>query len=201
VKHRFPITFLWRILAAVWLTSLVMLSPITSSSATNNGVLGAPGQFPAVSLSTAPEYVNYRTFNGFFLGSSSGARRPAFLPKVYGTNGSELADDLDLYARLHRHQAGAQSLSQVPCTVTSPSHAPFETLQLTFTVACSGSTRVALPISYNAFSKVYAEEAGGKRRPISYAHVRTDPRIVIDVASSRTETVVVHLPTLWGILS
>jgi hypothetical protein len=35
---------------------------------------------------------------------------------------------------------------------------------------------------------------------IPYHHEPTDPRMIIDIPSSRPEVVVVHLPTLWGIL-
>ena len=102
--------------------------------------------------------------------------------------------------QLHRHQSGAQSLSRVRCTVVGPSHAAFETLQLTFSVTCGGATRLALPISINAYSKVFVKKAGGGLRQIPYFHSRTDPRIIINVTSSEPETVVVHLPTLWGTL-
>jgi hypothetical protein len=59
---------------------------------------------------------------------------------------------------------------------------------------------VALPISYNASSSVFVADRRGLHR-ISYFHVPTDPRIVIRVSGSQPTTVVVHLPTLWGILS
>ena len=200
LMRRFPIRFLWRAVAGVWLASLIVLSPITSSPAITY-FFTPPGQFPAIGLFTAPTYVNFRTFNGFFTGPfGDGPLYNVFLPKVFTANGREVGGVATLYAQLHRHQAGAQSLSQVPCAVVGPAHAAFETLQLRFSVSCDGVTRLALPVSYNAFSKVFVEEAWGRLQEIPYFHLRTDPRIIINVTSSRTQTVIVHLPTLWGIL-
>ncbi len=201
LMRRYPIRVFWGALMGGWFASLVVLSPITSSLVIENGFYAAPGQFPTMGLFTAPRDVDYQTFNGFFLGGGLGPLYNVFLPKVFAANGREVGYVLPLYARLHQQQAGAQSLSQVPCTVVGPPHAPFETLQLTFSVTCDSATRLALPVSYSAYSKVSLERAGGKLRQIPYFHVRTDPRIVINLASSQHETVVVQLPTLWGILS
>jgi hypothetical protein len=214
---RYPIRAIWRAVACGWLASLIVLSPITSSVTGSYGSLAAPGQFPSMALFTAPQYVDYQTFQGLSIGPFFvGPLYNVFLPKVvaatsvcrpglFGTEctdkGREVEFVSDLYAQLHQHQAGAQSLSQVPCAVVGPAHAAFETLQLTYSVTCGGATSLALPVSYNAQSKVFVEKAGGRLRQIRYYHVRTDPRIVINVSSSQHETVVVHLPTLWGILS
>ena len=154
-----------------------------------------------MSLFAAPLDVNYQTFNGFLTDPPfGGPLYNIFLPRVFTVNGREVDDVTALYAQLHQHQAGAQSLSRVPCTVVGPSHAAFETLQLSFSVTCSGATRLALPVSYNGYSKVFVEDAKGNLSLIRYFHVRTDPRIVINVTNSRPETVLVHLPTLWGVL-
>jgi hypothetical protein len=201
LMRRYPIKYLWLALTTIWLTCLVALSPVTSNWVANYEFLAGPGQFPPISLFTAPKFVDYQRFNGFFLGSTVGLLYGIFLPKVFTPNGSELSDDGELYTRLHQHQAGAQSLSHVRCTVVGPSHAAFETLQLTYAVTCGGATRLALPLSYNGYSTIFVEGTGGKLRQIPYLRVRTDPRIVINVTSSRPERVVVHLPTLWGVLS
>ena len=196
----YPIKALWRVLAGVWLATLIVLSPITSGITESYGYLAAPGQFPYLDLFAAPTRVNYQRFNGFFLGGGSGALYGVFLPKVYDREGNELADDDHLYEKLHSHDEGAASLSQVPCTVAGPAHAPFETLELTFSVSCAGATRLALPVSINAFSKVFVRNAAGQLHQIPYAHIPTDPRMIIHVAGPGSETVVVHLPTLWGTL-
>ena len=205
VMRRYPNKVLWGTLAGLWLTSLVALSPIIASvpDIGENQLLAQPGQFPPMSIFTAPKDINYQKFDGFvifppYLGGS--LFYDVFTPKVYTTNGHEIDNVEPLYDQLHRHQSGAQSLSRVPCTVIAPSHAPFETLQLAFSVSCRGVTRLALPISYNAYSTVFVEQKRGKLIQIPYFHVRTDPRIIINVRTSRHETVVVHLPTLWGTL-
>ncbi len=156
--------------------------------------------FPRLDLFAAPSQVDYQGFNGFFLGTGTGALYGVFLPKVYKPDGTELPDDSLLYATPARADEGAASLSKVPCTVAGPAHAPFETLELTFSVSCAGATRLALPVSINGFSKVFVRNAAGQLHQIPYAHIRTDPRMIIDVPGPGSETVVVHLPTLWGTL-
>ena len=123
-----------------------------------------------------------------------------YLPKVDGANGQELYDDGPLYHRLHATQYGGASLSQVPCTLAVPKKSPLESLDLTFAVRCKGPTRFALPVTYNRYSSVFFRDPQGRLRQIPYSHVSTDPRIVINVPSSKPQVVVVHLPTLWGIL-
>lgn len=205
LMRRYPVKALWWALAALWFASLVVLSPIFSSvpDSGENKAFAEPGQFPPMRLFTAPKYVDYQHFNGYtiyppYLGGA--LFYDVFLPKVYNANGRSIDNVERIYEQLHRHQSGAQSLSQVACTVIGPSHAAFETLQLAFSVRCRGATRLALPISYNAYSKVFVAREGGKLTQIPYFHVRTDPRLIINVAGSKHETVVVHLPTLWGTL-
>ncbi len=199
LMRRLPSPLLWGALSALWLGVLIVLSPLTSTVAINYGLLALPGGFPPVKVFAAPNYVDYQTFDGFFLGSSVGELYTPFLPKVQQPNGRELPNDDRIYRELHAHQSGAQSIGPVGCTVVAPEHAPFETLQLSFMVSCAGATRLALPVSYNASSSLFVERHG-VLHPIPYFHVRTDPRIVIAVGGAGPETVVVHLPTLWGIL-
>jgi hypothetical protein len=190
----------WGTVAAAWLASLIVLSPLTSSVDENYGFLASPGNFPPMTLFTAPTEVDLRHFNGFFLGSSTGALYGNYLPKLLQADGQELPDDSALYSHLHQNQSGAQSLSGVPCRVEGPSRWPFESLEVRFAVSCAGKTQLALPISYNQFSSVFEARAGGTFHRIAYVHIPTDPRIVISVTSAKPVTVVVHLPTLWGML-
>jgi len=199
MRH-YPIRALWRALAAVWLATLIVFSPISSNIAESYSFLATRGQFPFMKLFTAPNQVNYQRFSGFFLGSGTGALYGVFLPKVYNSDGTELVDDDLLYRSLRGHDEGAASLSRVPCTVAGPTHAPFETLELTFSVSCAGATSLALPVSINAFSTVFVRNAAGSLHQIPYSHIRTDPRMIIHVAGPGPEIVVVHLPTLWGTL-
>jgi hypothetical protein len=187
-------------LVAIWFASLVVLSPIPTSEGA--GITAT--RLSSIALFMAPKSIDYQTFQGFFTtsGFPPGPLYDIFLPKVLTPDGHEVGPNsiIPLYQRLHQHQSGAQSLTRTACTVVAPSHAAFETLSLTFTVRCKGHTRLALPISYNAYSTVLVQSAGGRMRQIPYFHDATDPRIIIRVPGANTETVVVHLPTLWGSL-
>jgi hypothetical protein len=186
-----------RCAAVLWLVSLIVLSPLTSTWSVDEGPLATPGSFPRLEIWAPPPYLNYRTFTG--LATFNELLFPEYLPKVYDSNG-ELSDDVALYRQLHQRHYGAASLSSVPCTVDVPSKSPLESLDLTFRVACAGATRLALPVTINAYSTVYVRTDDGTLHRIPYFHARTDPRMIIDVHGSRPEVVVVHLPTLWGIL-
>jgi hypothetical protein len=200
LRKAHPRLALWRVVAVGWLASLVLLSPLLSLVVINYGYLAAPGSFPPMATFTAPKTLDLRHFDGYFLGASDGGLYGVFLPKVLRSDGSELTDDTDLYARIHRDDAGAQSLSGVPCRVTGPTRWPLESLRVKFTVSCTGKTPLALPISYNQFSSVFESGAGVPFHRIAYSHVPTDPRIVISVNDSHLVTVVVDLPTLWGMV-
>ena len=154
VMRSHPKKIVWGSMAGLWLASLVVLSPTFSST---YGLLAAPRPFSPMTLFTAPNYVDYQSYHWTPL-------YDVFLPKLFAPNGHEVGSGAELfdYAVLHKHQDGAQSLSRVPCTVVAPRHAAFETLQLQFSVSCSGRTRVALPISYNEYSSVFVENGGGK---------------------------------------
>jgi hypothetical protein len=176
---------------------LIALSPLTSTW--SNFFLAPPGQFPSIAaFSAPPRYVDYQTFKGLF--ANYGILYNEYLPKVSTSKGGELQEDVPLYVNLHKYQYGAGSLSKVPCHIVVPSKSPLEALQLTFRVTCESATRFALPVTFNAYSKVLVGGSGRRLRPVPYFRVPTDPRIVIDVRSSGSELVVVHLPTLWGTL-
>jgi hypothetical protein len=187
-----------KLVAVMWLLALIALSPITSTWSISYGFLAAPGQFPPTYVSAPPRYVDYQTFKGLF--SLNGIIFEEYLPKVSTPTGGELSDDGPLYVHLHKDQYGAGSLSKVPCNIVVPSKSPLESLQLTFRVTCHSATRFALPVTFNTYSKVFVSRTGRTLRQIPYFRVPTDPRMVIDVMSSRSELVVVHLPTLWGTL-
>jgi len=187
-----------KLVAVIWLLSLIALSPITSTWVPPKFVNTAPGQFPSTTGSAPPPYVNYQTFQGVF--SSDGILYFEYLPKVYNSKGDELYGDGPLYVELHKHEDGAGSLSNVPCTVVVPTRSPLESLSLTFKVTCGGATRFALPVTFNAYSTVFVESRARTLRRIPYYHMATDPRIIIDIHNSKSELILVHLPTLWGIL-
>ncbi len=200
VYSKYRANLVAKVIPIFWLASFIVLSPVTAAWQESFAPLAKPNQFPSTDLSAPPANIDYRTFAGFFT-LNNGFLYDEYLPKVFTSNGTELYDDGDLYKRLHGHQYGAASLSHVPCSVEPPSHVPLESLQLTFEVQCAGPTRLALPISYNAYTTILVAADGKHLRKISYLHVPSDPRIVINVPTSRRESVVVHLPTLWGVLS
>ena len=200
-KQWISIRWIWYGMAALWFASFVALSPILLSRSQGGYITST--RLSPISLFMAPKSVDYRTFHGFYntFGSPKGPLYDPFLPKVVTGSGKEINPVTPLYQRLHQHDAGAHSLTTIPCSVVGPSNAAFETLSLTFSVHCKGKTLLALPISYNSFSTVLVKGGTGALRQIPYFHKATDPRVIIQVPSARAETVVVHLPTLWGSLS
>jgi hypothetical protein len=199
VFRRFPTSLMVKGAAVLWLASLIVLSPLTSTWVVPKFPLTPAGQFPPTFFAALPNYLNYQTFQGLF--SFHGILFDEYLPKVYDSKGNELYDDGSLYHRLHARQFGAASLSDVPCTVSVPTRSPLESLEFTFGVTCKGPTLFALPVTFNAYSSVFVKERGGELRQIPYFHRSTDPRIIIDVSNSKPQVVVVHLPTLWGVLT
>ncbi len=199
IIRAYPTSILPRLGIGAWLLSIVLLSPLTSTWTTHYELLAGRDQFPSAALSELPSHIDFRTYEGIL--SFNGILFLEYLPKVFAADGHELYSDGPLYARLHQVQDGAGSLTRTPCTVSVPTHAPLETLQLTFTVACRAATRLALPVTFNAYSSVFVAGAKGKLRRIPYFHLGSDPRMIIQVTGSSPEEVVVHLPTLWGVLS
>jgi hypothetical protein len=150
-----PNEALWGGLAAAWVCSLIVLSPVVPLTS------GVATSFYSMSAFTAPKAIDYRTFGGYFTTADypKGPLYTVFLPRVLTPNGREITSSATgyLYARLHGSQGGAQSLTDVPCSVLGPTDAPLETLQLTFSVNCAGATRLALPVSYNGYSSIFVE--------------------------------------------
>ena len=201
LRRVFPRRAVWRAVAGGWLASLIVLSPVPSAVQVNYDYFAPRGSFPTMTIFSAPTELDLRHFHGFFLGASYGGLYDAYYPKVLRADGQELPDDLALYAHLHQDQSGAESLGGASCRVTGPARWPLESLAVRFAVSCTGRTRLALPISYNQFSSVFEETSAGTLRRIMYFHVPTDPRMVINVTGGKPVTVVVHLPTLWGMIS
>jgi hypothetical protein len=196
---RIRMNSVWYALGGLWFASLVLLSPIPI----NDGSRVTPTHFTSMSAFMAPKSVDYQTFKGY--GGAPpwfppGPLYDVFLPKVLTTSGSEVGNTTLLYEQLHQHQADAQSLSGASCIIKGPPHTGFEMLSLAFSVKCDGRAVVALPISSNSYSKIFVVGASGKLDQIPYYHVPMDPRTIIHVPRSVSETVVVHLPTLWGVL-
>jgi hypothetical protein len=123
-----------------------------------------------------------------------------YLPKVTNARGTEINPDQNVYAALFAEKKEAQPLGPAHCSVVEPAHTPVESLNIQLTVQCDRATRLALPISYNAYTTITAVSAHGGHRPVPYFHLATDPRIIIDVPSTKPEVLQVSLPTIWRVL-
>ncbi len=189
-------------LSVVWLGSIILLSPLTSTFRIDYGPLvqlasGGNGPvnkyaFPPTSLWDRPQYTSY-------LSAPASAIDNEYLPKLVDSTGKELTFDYPIYQRLSSLYAlGRGSIGA--CSVVEPSNTPLESLQLTFTVRCSRPTRLGLPISYNADTQILVKGPRGTLRNVPYTHIPTDPRIFISVPNSQPESLVVNLPTLWRTL-
>jgi hypothetical protein len=185
-------------LVVLWLAFLVLLSPVTATWTATYGLLAKPGQLPDVNLGTPPRFIDYTTFKGLF--SLNGILFDEYLPLV-ATGHGDVYDDGPLYRSIHRSDDGAASLTGARCQIQLPTRSPLESLQLAFVVTCDRPTSFALPVTYNSYSSVFLEERDGRFRQVPYIHVASDPRIVVHVPAAGPHTFVVHLPTLWSVLS
>ena len=95
---------------------------------------------------------------------------------------------------------GANPMPSARCSVSEPAKTNFESLQFRLTVTCNRPTRLALPISYNAFTTITETNSKGQAVPVPYRHVANDPRIVVQVTSTRPQHLVIHLPTFWKVV-
>jgi len=185
------------VVSVLWLAGVVLLSPLTAHNPPPAPTFFPDTPFLPVSQLTPPALVNRAAPTGILA-----EYYPLFneyLPKVTGANGTLLITDEPLYDELHKRQPNGGSLSSVRCSVTQESGKSFEALQMTFVVVCRAPTLVALPVSYNAYTGVLVRGRHGLQ-PMAVVHMATDPRIVVAIRDSRPRTIVVHLPTLFGIL-
>jgi hypothetical protein len=191
----------WRVpaaLAGLWLAVLVLFSPVTAHEPPLADSFIPTAPFVPVGQLTPPPNVSFQDYPGIF--AESYPLFIEYLPKVIGPNGHELLSDEPLYQKLHADHTEAASLSSVPCSVVEGSGTGFEALRVTYTVTCRGPTLVALPISYNPYTRITEQSRGGQTGPMAALHVPTDPRIVVRIRSAGPHTLVVHLPTLAQML-
>jgi hypothetical protein len=181
------------VVATLWLVLFVVLSPIVA-----RGPAPMAGKYPnlpfvPISVLTEPNTTTFTT-------NPLGPLFAEYLPKVEGGNGQTLEFDTSLYQRLHDKHSEAASLSSVHCAVRQTSGTEFESLEATYRVTCGGPTLLALPISFNPFTKITERTSTTGSSPVTVLHVPTDPRIVIRVPSGGTHTYTTQLPTLSSIL-
>ncbi|HMK63593.1 MAG TPA: hypothetical protein VK386_08235, partial [Acidimicrobiales bacterium] len=190
-------------LPAPWLASLVLLSPLTSTTLPAFGYTfpsGHPGRevfIPSTEFFKLPETF---TFGHSLPVLSGGTLFSEYLPKVVHADGHEINPDVRVYRELDNAGKLAEALGSAQCSVTEPSRTPIEALNIRLTVECDRPTELALPISYNAYTRITAQSADGRRTSVRELHRKTDPRIIIDVPSDRRETLLVSLPDIWRVI-
>jgi hypothetical protein len=199
-RQRWPGRFRWlpASLAGIWLVLLVVFSPVTAHEPPPMASFFPYAPFLPVQILTAPAKASFQG-NPTTL-PESGPMFIEYLPKVTAPNGQELGSDSALYQKIHADRARDASLSSVPCSVAQRSGFSFEALHATYAVKCAGPTLVALPISYNSFTRVGELGPKAQVRPLLVLHVPTDPRIVVRVHDDKPHLLVVDLPTLARIL-
>ena len=86
------------------------------------------------------------------------------------------------------------------CAVVEPKNTRYETLQMRLTVSCDRPTDLALPIMINDYTTISTTGPNGGSLPVTRVTVPNDPRIVIRIPTARTEVLDIHLPTVWSVL-
>jgi hypothetical protein len=200
--RRYPGNRLVTWLPAPWLASLILLSPLTASTLPRFGLadpyLHATNSQPLTTLSTLPKYQTYGTSLPLLF--TNGVLFEEYLPKVTTPQGEEINPDTGVYTSLISKGKAAQPLDTAKCSVVEPAQTPVESLDIELTVRCDRATRLALPISYNAYTTITAVSADGRRRSVPYFHLATDPRIIVNVPADEQEVLQVSLPTIWRVL-
>lgn len=154
--------------------------------------------FPTTSLYLLPKYQTYG--NQLPLVFGDGVLFSEYLPKITNAQGRGINPDQSVYTDLVSKGEAAQALGSAQCSVVEPAHTPVESLNIQLTVKCDCATRLALPISYNAYTTITAVSADGRHHAVPYFHLATDPRIIIEVPSEQQEVLQVSLPTIWRVL-
>ena len=192
-RHRRRASWLPRALAALWLASLVLLSPVLAHEPPPVAGYFPYAPFVSVQALTPPAYSSFRT-------DSTSPLFADYLPTVDGGHGKPIPIESHQYEHLHQSNTEAQSLSSVPCTVVQTGGTAFESLRITYRVRCNGPTRLALPISYNPYTSIEVQRKGTSAHSMETIHQSTDPRIIVNIGGTGSQTLIVNLPTLAGIL-
>jgi hypothetical protein len=201
--RKYPANRVLAWLPAPWLASLVLLSPLTSSTLPQFGVsFESPGSNTTQKtymLSTAFFALPRDSTFGHPLATLNGSLFGEYLPETTNAHGAEINYVADVYTNLVKEGDAAQSLGPARCSVVEP-RTPIESLNIQLDVKCNRPTRLALPITYNAYTSISSLSSHGVSRSVPYFHVRSDPRIIIDVPNDRKQTLQVSLPTIWRVL-
>lgn len=185
------------VLSLAWLASLLALSPLLATFQ-NYGFL-------ANAILVAPRY---QTF-----GQPPLLYAAEYLPQIKKEKSlttletyEELLDTYHLAEPLPGGSAatgrgdGPGTRRAATCTVIEPKNTKFEALKIQLSVTCDRATELALPISYNAYTTITATNSHGGSRPVPYLYVPNDPRIIVEVRSTKTEHLVITLPSILKVL-
>jgi hypothetical protein len=185
------------VLSLAWLASFVALSPLFATFQNygflSNAILVAPryqtfGQPP---LLYAAEYLPQIKKESSF----------ATLATYQGLLATHrLTEPLPGGNKATARGGGPGTRRATTCTVVEPKKTKFEALKIQLTVTCDRATKLALPISYNAYTTITATNTRGGSRPVSYLHIPNDPRIIVEVSSTKPEHLVITLPSLFKVL-
>jgi hypothetical protein len=182
----------------------VLLSPLTSGTPPPVGItVKVPGAHTTrtyVVLSTTAFALPTYSKIGRPMATLNGSLFNEYLPETTNARGVPIFFVADYYTSLVNEGNATQALSGGPCSVVEPTGTPIESLDIELRVKCAGPTRLALPISYNAYTSITSVSSDGRRRSVPYFHLRTDPRIIIEVPNDEMETLQVSLPTIWRVL-
>lgn len=120
-----------------------------------------------------------------------------YLPRIYQHNQQVTSmQTLQTYQDMYTNQAQIK-VTGASCQVTEQPVKTFETSKLRFRLTCNGPATVALPVSYNRYSKVIDEHTGKR---IGYFRKRDDPRIMIAIPQATQTFVDVDLPTVVQVI-
>jgi hypothetical protein len=168
-------------LPLAWLATLIALSPVPARNP----------QYPYIPPSAliAPNDLSPRNSNIMWAGGE-------YLPQI----GNQLsAKTLAIYEQLLSGRATGAPLTP-ECVVSEPRSMSFEASQLHMTVRCSRPSFVALPVSLNPDTSIFAVGPHGSLRYLQPVRSPGDPLIVVRIPADKPTRLLVDLPTLWGAL-
>jgi hypothetical protein len=202
IFRRYPANRALTWLPAPWLASLVLLSPLTSSTLPPFSItpLLNGHQTQRYELSTTAFALPQYSSIGRSLATFGGSLFPEYLPETTNAHGQQIEYVAIVYTNLVKDGHATQPLTPARCSVVEPARTPIESLNIELNVKCNRPTKLALPITYNAYTGITAVSSDERRRSVPYFHLQTDPRIIIDVPSAQEETLQVSLPTIWRVL-
>lgn len=122
-----------------------------------------------------------------------------YLPQIY--NGSKELSGLQVkkvYKELYSNNRRLQIITGGPCQVQQHPDKGYETLTILFKVDCEAAAQIALPISYNRYTRIHDQVLD---RDLEYQrYYPADPRIVVNLPGATHTILEVSLPTAGRVL-